>query len=863
MLPMHFSEKLSLHAKKTLQEAENFARAEKRDSTEPKHLLLAILAEGGSLGNLFIENVGIKKDALRTLIPDRLGEKKPKKSSPITGKENRPGFSIDLKGVLARAYFIANRFHSPYVGTEHLIFALLESADQETSELLTLLDIDAEQLLDTLEGHLGFENVPHFGKMFDLPEIILPKKKQAASNSTPMLSQYAFDLGEDAIARDEDIIGRENELSRLIQILGRKNKNNPLLIGEPGVGKTAIVSALGRYILEGKAGRHLSGKRIFSLDLALVVAGTNFRGEFETRLKDIVREASEHRDVILFIDEIHTIIGAGNTQGGLDAANILKPALSRGDIQVIGATTLSEYKRHIEKDAALERRFQTILIREPSVSETKTLLRKVKKHYESFHTVAVPKELLDLAVELSVRYVPDRFLPDKALDLLDEAASLAKNRVAETEEEKTIAFLENDRRALLNEKEDLIREGFYDEASKLLEEEKKINDELSALKKQSGARSVATAPTLMTRDDLFETVTHTTGIPIEKLREESDGKHLNRFGKTLRARLVGQEEASRNIETALLRSAFGLSTHDRPLGSFLLLGPTGVGKTLAAKILAEEFFGGKDTLIRLDMSEFMERHSVAQMIGAPAGYVGYGDGGKLTEKIRRNPYAVVLFDEIEKAHPDIFNILLQILDEGRLTDAEGRAVSFRHALIVLTSNIGTSAFTERAKIGFSEGEGPAAILSRYESVKNEVFAELKKTIRPELLARLDHSIVMNALGRDEIDSIVRLELAAFKRRLKHRPFTVSFPERTIRFITEKSFAPEHGARLVRKNIELFIERPLAEALLARTDKEAASFTLDVEGDTLIVRTKAADKRQEAKNANEKKAPAKRKSKIKK
>jgi ATP-dependent Clp protease ATP-binding subunit ClpC len=841
MLPIHFSEKLSLHARKTLHEAETFARAEKAAVTEPKHLLLALLAESGSLGNLFFENAGLKKDALGTIILKQPGTDISADDRKADTK--RPPFSPALKSILSRAYFIANRFHSPYVGTEHLVFALLETPDQGTLEIFRTADIDTEHILDNLEAHLGFENFPNFGKMLDLPEMTLSKRKSSPNTETPFLSQYAFDLGDDAIIRDETLIGREHELSRLIQILGRKNKNNPLLIGEPGVGKTALVAGLGRLILEGKAGRHLSGKRILSLDLALLVAGTNFRGEFETRLKEILHEASLHRDVILFIDEFHTIIGTGNTQGGLDVANILKPALSHGDIQVIGATTLSEYKRHIEKDAALDRRFQTMLVREPSAEETKTLLRKVKKQYETFHEVTLPKELLDLAVEQSVRHLPNRFLPDKALDLLDEASSIAKNRVAETDEAKEIAFLEGDRRLLLNEKEELIREGLYDEASKLLEEERRINDELSALKKRSTSEKEPMASVTVTEDDLLETVAHATGIPIEKLREESDGRHLARLSGTLRKRLIGQEDAIRNIETALLRSAFGLGAPDRPLGSFLLLGPTGVGKTLAAKILAEEFFGGKDTLIRLDMSEFMERHNVAQMIGAPAGYVGYGEGGKLTEKIRRNPYAVVLFDEIEKAHPDVHNILLQILGDGILTDAEGRTVSFRHALIILTSNIGTRGFTERAKIGFGEGKDPLSILAEYESVKGEVLAELKKTLRPELLSRLDHSIVMNALGKNEVESIVRLELSSFKNRLKKRHIDLSFPEQTIRFIAEKSFAPEHGARLVRKNIETFVERPLAEALLARTDKSAHSFILEIAGDTIVARAAGSSKKK--------------------
>ncbi len=843
MLTIHFSEKLSIHAKKTLKEAETFARTENAAAVDPKHLLFAVLSEGGSLGALFLDNAGLKRSALEEFLFKQSQVKAPAATAAVLA--GPIAFSLPLKNILSRAFFAANRFHSPYVGTEHLVYALLETPDEEVLGIFSALGINTEQVLDNLEAHLGFENFPNFGKMLDLPDMPFAKRKTTQDQTTPYLSQYTYDLGDDAILRGETLVGREHELKRLVQILGRKNKNNPLLIGEPGVGKTALVSALGRLILEGKGGRHLSGKRILSLDLALIVAGTNFRGEFETRLKEIIREAGEHEDIILFVDEFHTIIGAGNTQGGLDAANILKPALSRGDIQIIGATTLSEYKRHIEKDAALERRFQTLLVREPSPEETKTLLRRVKKQYESFHGVTIGTDLIDRAVDLAVRHLPNRFLPDKALDLLDEASSLAKNRIAETTETKELAFLEGDRRLLLNEKEDLIRDGLFDEAAKLLEEEKRIDLDLAALKaKRSNDKTPReTVPVMI--DDLLDTVSHATGIPTEKLREESDGKHLSRIAKTLRTRLVGQEEAIRGIEAALLRSAFGLGAPNRPLGSFLLLGPTGVGKTLTAKILAEEFFGGHDTLIRLDMSEFMERHSVAQMIGAPAGYVGYGEGGKLTERIRRNPYAVVLFDEIEKAHPDVHNILLQILDEGMLTDAEGRAVSFRHALIILTSNIGTASFTNRAKIGFGEGKDAQSILSEYESVKGEVLAELKKTLRPELLSRLDHSIVMNALDRDAVGKIVRLELAALRTRLRKRGIDLRIPEATIRFVAEKSFAPEHGARLVRRNIETHVERPLAEALFARTDKAISSFTLETLGDTLVARAATSDKEQGA------------------
>jgi ATP-dependent Clp protease ATP-binding subunit ClpC len=824
MFETDFIQKLSTHARKSFKEANDIARYAHHDAIGTAHLLLAIFLENGSLGSILLNNMGFSKDTLT-----KICLKKRVNGKTIASNQSLP-LSTSLKDVLRRAYLLASQLHYPYVGTEHLIYALMESDDASIKHIIKSCGIEEGKIHSTIESHLNAGRSTLFNKMIELPEHPF-FRGNTAETEVSTIEQFSLDMADDAREHGMPLIGRVQELNRLIQVLTRKHKSNPLLIGEPGVGKTALVEALSKRIERGDVPQSLIGKRILSIDLALVVAGTNFRGEFETRLKEIIREAEENEDVILFIDEIHTIIGTGNTPGGLDAANILKPALARGNIRCIGATTLSEYKRHIEKDPALERRFQSILISEPSVRETRHIITAVRKSYEDFHAVTISQHIADIAVDLSVKYLTDRFLPDKALDIIDEAAALAQADKKQPATVKALARLEEDRLDAIDMKETSIRDERYDEASQWHEQERLIDKKIETLRKRSNtAQQEERLP--VTEAHVFRTVSHITGIPLEKLTHEQPSKKLDRLHATLQKRLIGQQEAAGILEETLARSLSGINHPDRPLGSFLFLGPTGVGKTLAGKLLAEEFFGDRSALIRLDMSEFMERHSVAQIIGAPAGYIGYGNGGKLTEKVRRKPYSIVLFDEIEKAHPDVFNILLQILDEGSLTDAEGRSVSFRHTLIILTSNIGTAAFTQNATIGF-HGKHPssAALRDRFETTKTNVLNELKKELRPELLARLDHIIVFNALDEAAIKSITKTEFSALVKRLKQRGISLKIPASVIGFIAEKSFSPEQGGRLIRKNIQDIAERAIARKILA--SPQAKSLSLSIKNDTVV------------------------------
>ncbi len=822
--------KLSLHAKNALEAADRIARAAGGKIILPRHLLSAILLEEGAFGTLFLRNAGVDGVLRDDFAPER------KKGGEPVSRSRRGsglGFSPDTKTILTQAYFIASDFRSPYVGTEHLAYSLLENPGAELGRIFAASGIDTEKTLDALESHLEPDHLPSIGRMLDLPDFSLAGPDTEQRSDTPALSQYATDLAVESKRRDERFFGRDEETERLIRILGRREKSNPILLGDPGVGKTAIVSALARRIESGDAPVALAGQRILALDLAGIVAGTSFRGEFEARIRDIVAEAKEHPEIILFVDELHTIVGAGNTQGGLDAANILKPALARGEIRVIGATTTEEYKKHIERDPALSRRFQPIRVRELPPEETRTLLRHISPSYERFHGVAVPKDLIDLAVSLADRHLPERFFPDKAIDILDEASSLAKSRRAGSRAGREAVTLDTALRNLAEKKAALIRDGRFDEAVSLLDDEMRLRAERETLRRKP-VSDRTTAPVTLTRRDVLETVSSLSGIPFASLETETPTERLRRLGERLRASVTHQEEAVSRVEDALVRAAGGVRDPQKPLGSFLFLGPSGVGKTLLAETVARDFFGGDDRLIRLDMSEFMERHSVARMIGAPAGYVGFGEGGRLTERIRKTPHAVVLFDEVEKAHPDVWNLLLQILDEGALTDAEGVRVSFRNTLIILTSNLGSESFRRGGAIGFSD----SASTTVSDDVRRAVLEEVRKTLRPELIARIGHTAVFSPLGPSAMDRIVRIELDRLKRRLLERGIRLSAPETVVRFLTRRSFSETEGARLVGRHVEEFVGLPIARLLVGRDiDPDATdtrlSIRLSVSDDRII------------------------------
>jgi len=781
-----------------------------------EHLLLGLIAEGQGVAAKALESLGISGDKVREEVIKLVGSGAP--------GELKGGGDITLtpraKTVLELAGDEARRLGVNYVGTEHILLGLIREGEGVAARVLTNLGATHEKVRQQVLSLLGGGAMPGgFSLLFGFPaggfpqfeQAVNPQKKSSVKSSTPTLDEFGADLTQQAADDKLDpVIGREKEIDRVIQVLSRRTKNNPVLIGEPGVGKTAIVEGLAQRINEGKVPEILQNKRVVKLDMAGVVAGTKYRGEFEERFRKIVNEVKEAGNVILFVDELHTVIGAGAAEGAIDAANILKPALARGELQCVGATTLDEYRKYIEKDAALERRFQPIMVNEPTVEETVQILRGLRDRYEAHHKVTITDEAIEAAARLSDRYIADRFLPDKAIDLIDEAAS--RVRLDANMAPPDIKELENRLEEIQKEKEAAVNEQNFEAAAKLRDEERKIKEKLKSMKEKWSSEK-ENVKAVVTEEDIAKVVSHWTGIPVSRLAEE-EAERLLRLEEILHKRVIGQDEAVSAVSRAIRRERAGLKDPKRPIGSFIFLGPTGVGKTELARALAEALFGDEDAMIRLDMSEYMERHTVSKLIGAPPGYVGYEEAGQLTEKVRRRPYSVVLFDEIEKAHPEVFNVLLQVLEDGRLTDAQGRTVDFRNTVVIMTSNVG-AASTRFGRLGFTASESE----DKYREMKDSVMRELRRTFRPEFLNRIDEIIVFHPLSRDDIKKIVDLMINEVNNRLKEHEMEVVLTEEAKEVLVSEGFSEEYGARPLRRAIQRFIEDEISEGLLEERFKQ--------------------------------------------
>jgi len=777
-----------------------------------EHLLLGLAKEGTGIAARVLQAQGVTEESVLKQIEELVGRGKETGQQPL-------GFTPRTKRVLELSFRETRRLGHNYIGTEHLLLGILKEGESVAVRILMELGVDPQKLTSEIVRILN-EEAP--GTAGD------PKSKASYAN-TPTLNQFGRDLTEMARENKFDpIIGRDKEIERVIQILSRRTKNNPCLIGEPGVGKTAIAEGLAQRIVEGNIPETLKDKRVVTLDLSAMVAGAKYRGEFEERLKKALEEIRKAGNVILFIDEMHTIIGAGAAEGAIDASNILKPSLARGEIQVIGATTLNEYKKHVEKDAALERRFQPIMVGEPTEEEAIKILKGIRDKYEAHHSVKITDDALEEAVRLSARYITDRFLPDKAIDLIDEAAS--KVRLKSFTAPPDLKKLEEQVESLRSEKEDAIRNQEFEKAANIRDQEHKLKEELERAKNKWYQKNQTKTDTV-TGDDIAEIVSSWTGIPVKRLVEE-EAERLMKMEDILHQRVVGQDEAVKAVSKAIRRGRVGLKDPKRPIGSFIFLGPTGVGKTELSKALAEALFGDEKAMIRIDMSEYMEKFTVSRLVGSPPGYVGYEEGGQLTEKVRRKPYSVLLFDEIEKAHPDVFNILLQILDDGRLTDAQGRVVDFRNTVIIMTSNIGGRLITEPKKLGFASASDNDSEKS-YEEMKNNVMGELKKTFRPEFLNRVDEIIVFHPLDEEHIKKIVDIMIDTLAKRLQQNDINIKVSEEARVYLAKKGYDKAYGARPLRRAIQNMIEDRLAEEMLDGKVKKGDEVIIQLEDDNLV------------------------------
>ena len=808
------TDRFTAKAKEAIHLSVDAAQELGRSYVGTEHLLLGLIREGSGVAARVLKENGVEESKVMELISQLIAP------DNTVGLAEQEGYTPSARRVIENSYREAIRFKAPLIGTEHLLLAMIREGDCVAARLLNTMGISVQKLNIDLLVAMG-EDAPQSTREDAM------SGKSRGKKETPTLDAYSRDLT--ALAREgklDPVIGRQTEMQRVVQILSRRTKNNPCLIGEPGVGKTAVVEGLAQLIASGEVPETIAQKRVVTLDLSGMVAGSKYRGEFEERIKKVISEVIQDGNVLLFIDEIHTIIGAGGAEGALDASNILKPSLARGELQLIGATTLEEYRKYIEKDAALERRFQPVTVDEPTESEAVEILKGLRPRYEEHHKVTITDDALEAAVKLSARYINDRYLPDKAIDLIDEAAS--KVRLSGFKEPSEIKDLEEEIAALEKQKENAIRTEAYEKAGDIKKKQEKKREKIEKIRTK-WQKERSSKPMVVDENEVADVVAEWTKIPVRKLEEE-ESERLKKLESILHERVVGQEEAVTSVAKAIRRGRVGLKDPKRPIGSFLFLGPTGVGKTELSKALAEAMFGTENALIRVDMSEYMEKHSVSKMIGSPPGYVGYEEGGQLSEKVRRNPYSVILFDEVEKAHPDVFNILLQVLDDGHITDAQGRKIDFKNTIIIMTSNAGAENIVSPKRLGFASASDEK---ESYNFMKGRVMDEVKRLFKPEFLNRIDDIIVFHQLTKEHMKEIVSIMLRSITARAKEQmAITLDVTPEAKELLVEKGYDEKYGARPLRRTIQNLLEDKLAEAVLDGTVKVGDEVEVKAAGDGL-------------------------------
>lgn len=824
-------ERFTEKAIKVIMLAQEEARRLGHNFVGTEQVLLGLIGEGTGIAAKTLKSMGVNLKDARVEVEKIIG-----RGSGFVAVEIP--FTPRAKRVLELSWDEARQLGHNYIGTEHLLLGLIREGEGVAARVLENLGVDLNKVRSNVVKMLG-DSKPTAAA--GAGSSSGSSSSQASKVKTPSLDEFGTDLTLAASEQRLDpVVGREKEIERVIQILARRTKNNPVLLGEPGVGKTAVAEGLAIRIVNSEVPDILENKKIIQLDMGLLIAGTKYRGEFEERLKKIMDEIRQAGNVILVIDEMHTLIGAGAAEGAIDAANILKPALSRGEIQVIGATTSDEYRKYIEKDSALERRFQPVIIEEPSIDETIEIIRGLKPKYEDHHNLIISDEAIVAATKLSSKYVNDRFLPDKAIDVIDEASSKVRLKVCTLSPEGK--ELDKELKDIIKEKEEAIRNQEFERASALRDDEANMKDRIREVSEEWRRQNDANKPTV-TEEDVAEVIAIMTGVPVTKLTE-GESERLLKLEETLHNRVIGQSDAVVAISKAIRRARVGLKSPNRPIGSFIFSGPTGVGKTELAKALAEAIFGSEDNMIRVDMSEFMEKHSTAKLIGSPPGYVGYDDGGHLSELVRKKPYSVILFDEIEKAHPDVFNIMLQILDDGRLTDAKGRHINFKNTVIIMTSNVGASMISTAGKLGFSTAENEKK--DKYEKLKDTVNEELKKAFRPEFLNRIDDIIVFAHLSKEEIREIVDLMMKDLFKRLSERELSIEVTDEVKDYLAKDGYNEAYGARPLRRLIQKKIEDQLAEEILTNAYQPGDTILLKLVDDKLVFERKEAAAEEVAK-----------------